>query len=110
VICEAGGGFVLGRNGGDADLVCASCDIPHSFNKPYACLFLVPFRVFQKESVRSYYGCRWSLDIPARNVPKNNDWCKGCVHWFPWPPDFPVPNLFKYSRKALELFFKNSQK
>lgn len=111
VVCEAGGGIILGRsNTGGADAICGSCDIPRSLNKRYACLFLAPFRVFQRESVRSYYSCRWSLDIPARNVPKNNDWCKGCVHWFPWPPDFLIPNLLAYSHKALELFLKDIRK
>jgi len=109
-ICKAGGDFVLGRHDGGADTICSACDIPRSLNKQYACLFLVPFRVFQNEHVKSYYSCRWSLDIHARNVPKNNDWCKGCVHWFPWPPDFEIPNLFSYCQKALELFLKDMQR
>jgi hypothetical protein len=105
VICEAGGGVILGTSSDEKTYsVCLACDIPRSLNKKHTCLFLVPFRVFTEKSIQSYYGCRWSMDIPPRNVPRNNDWCQKCLHWFPWSPDSPLPNIFSYSRKALKRF------
>jgi len=105
VVCEAGGGIVLGESDADStDAVCRSCDIPPSLKKRQSCLFVVPFRVFRQNGIQSYYSCRWHLNIPSRNVPKNNDWCRGCLHWFPRPDEALVPNTFDFSRRALELF------
>lgn len=104
LICGTGGVNLTAAHGSNADAVCKSCDIPSSLLKKQACLYLVPFRIFGSDNVQSYYGCRWFLDIPPRNVPRNNDWCRACTYWFPRPPEHMIPNAFEYSRKARALF------
>jgi hypothetical protein len=111
IICEAGGGYVLGTTESiaSAQKVCLSCDIPMSLNLDYSCLFLVPFRVFHENYVQSYYGCRWYFSLNPRKTPKNTDWCMGCNAWFPRPRKTLVPGLIRVSHKFYRLFLNPSE-
>ena len=107
IICEAGNGIVLANDvsvANEADIFCQSCDIPRSLKYKHACLYLVPFRVFQDHDVQSYYACRWYLNMAPRNVPKDNDWCRACHNWFPRPAESMISEQIEYSHKALALF------
>ena len=109
VSCEAGGGITLTEvDEKGVGPVCRSCDIPPSLVKKHACLYLVPFRVFREHDAQSYYACRWFLNIPPSNVPRNNDWCRGCSYWFPRPPENLIPDPLTFSRKALALFLSRT--
>lgn len=111
IVCEAGGGFVLGTEESitAVQTICFSCDIPKSLNFKYACLYLVPFRVFQDNHVQSYYGCRWYFRINPRKTPKNMDWCIGCRDWFPRPQRIQVPGLIRVSHKFHRIFLNPSE-
>lgn len=110
IICEAGGGFVLGTTEtAAAQKLCRSCDIPTSLNLKYACLYVVPFRVFQDNHVQSYYGCRWYFRLNPQKVPKSIDWCMGCRDWFPRPQKFLVPGQIRISRKFRHIFLNPSE-
>ena len=106
VLCEAGGGVILCEDGKgqEADRICRTCDIPLSVTHRHACLYLAPFRVFQGNQAKSYYGCRWRLDFKPMFFPENIDWCRACRHWFPRPPEHLVFHQIEFSHRALELF------
>jgi hypothetical protein len=111
IICEAGGGYVLGTTESitSAQKVCLSCDIPMSLNLEYSCLFLVPFRVFHENYVQSYYGCRWYFSLKPQKVPTNMDWCMGCRDCFPRPRKTLVPGLIRVSHKFYRIFLNPSE-
>ena len=111
IICEAGGGVVLGTMESitAAQKICLSCDIPKSLNCRYACLYVVPFRVFQDGHVQSYYGCRWYFRLNPQKVPKNMDWCIGCRDWFPRPQRIQVPGQIRISHKVLRIFLNPAE-
>jgi len=111
IICEAGGGFVLGTTKSirAAQKVCLSCDIPQSLKRESACLHLVPFRVFQENHVQSYYGCRWYFSLNPQKAPKNTDWCRGCSAWFPRPVEALITDQTMMSRKLLQIFLNPSE-
>ena len=106
LVCNAAGGYVLGtgQQTDQIQSVCSICDIPDSIKFPYACLFLIPFRIFDEDGVRSYYGCRWYMSINPRNVPKDNIWCRGCQDWFPRPPEHMIPRRIEKTYEAIDLF------
>ncbi len=106
IICEAGGGAAIDDTGNlpETNPVCTVCDIPNALAHPKACLYLVPFRVFQGSGSRSFYSCRWRLDFKPLFFPENIDWCRACRHWFPRPPENLVANQADFSRRALELY------
>jgi len=106
IVCEAAGGHILGSEdqAGQIEPVCNHCDIPDAIAYPHACLYLIPFRIFEKDGVQSYYGCRWYMCINPRNVPKDNIWCRGCRDWFPRPPEYMVPRRILKTYEAIELF------
>lgn len=112
ITCEAGGGFELGTADclDAVNSICAFCDIPPSLNLPHACLFLVPFRVFQHDQLQSYFGCRWYFSINPGNAPKNIDWCRGCRDWFPRPPEYLIPGQISISRKFHQIFLNPSER
>jgi len=111
IICGAGGGFVLGTTASiaDAQRICLSCDIPQSLTFKYACLYVVPFRIFQDDHVQSYYGCRWYFRLKPQNTPKNMDWCIGCRDWFPRPQRIQVPGQIRISHKFLRIFLNPAE-
>ncbi len=111
IICEAGGGFVLGTMSSinEAQKICHSCDIPISLKFKYACLYLVPFRVFLENHVQSYYGCRWYFSLNPQKAPKNMDWCSGCRFWFPRPGESQIPDQARISQKFLRIFLNPSE-
>jgi len=111
IICEAGGGFVLGTTESiaAAQKICLSCDIPQSLNFRYACLYVVPFRVFQENNIQSYYGCRWYFRLNPQKAPKNMDWCIGCRDWFPRPQRIQVPGQIRMSHKFLRIFLNPAE-
>ncbi len=106
IICQAGGDEVLGflRKREQADSVCEACDIPKTLTLGYACLYLLPFRVFREKEVRSYFACRWFINIPPENLHRDIVWCRACRDWFPRPPESLIPGQIAWSRKARELF------
>ena len=105
IICEAGGGFVLGSaESVNATEICQACDIPISLNLRYACLYVVPFRIFEDDHVQSYYGCRWYFGLNSQKAPKNMEWCIGCRDWFPRPQKFLVPGQIRASHKFRQIF------
>jgi hypothetical protein len=106
IICEAGGGYVLGTTDSvnAAQEICQLCDIPTSLNFYHACLNLVPFRVFQDNHVQSYYGCRWRFSRHPQKVPKNMDWCIICGDWFPRPPESLITGLIRLSHEFHHIF------
>lgn len=111
IICEAGGGFVLGTTESInvAQKICISCDIRQSLTFRYACLYVVPFRVFQDSQVQTYYGCRWYFRLNPRNTPKNMDWCMGCRDWFPRPHESLILDRITMSHKFLKIFLNPSE-
>ena len=111
IICEAGGGHVVGTTDSIAvaQKICHTCDIPTSLSLKYACLYLVPFRVFQGDHVQSYYGCRWYFRLNPRKVPTNMEWCIGCRDWFPRPRKFQVPGQIRISHKFRRIYLNPSE-
>lgn len=107
IICEAGGGKILktqGEHDGKVPMVCLSCDIPAALSDKYACMYLIPFRIFGKDKVQSYYACSWFLTLNPQKVPKDTVWCRGCPYWFPRPDESQLRNRIKLSHKARQLF------
>lgn len=106
VVCQAAGGHVLGSEdqAGQIASVCNRCDIPDAITAPHACLYLIPFRIFDEGGVQTYYGCRWYMCINPRNVPKDNIWCRGCRDWFPRPPEGLIPRRIEKTLEAIDLF------
>lgn len=106
VVCEAAGDAILGDAGKglNTNPFCPVCDIPRLLAHPRACLYLVPFRVFQDGRAKSYYACRWRLDFKPFFFPENIDWCRACRHWFPRPPEHLVFHQLEFTRRALELY------
>jgi len=109
IICEAGGGFILGTTDSvnAAQETCQLCDIPTSLKVYHACLNLVPFRVFEDNHVQSYYGCRWHLSRNPRKIPKNMNWCKICGDWFPRPQESLIPDLIRVSHLFYHIFLNH---
>jgi hypothetical protein len=107
MICEAGGGTLLlppGKAGETVPLVCLTCDIPEAITEDYACLYLIPFRIFEGDEAQSYYACQWFLTLNPQKVPKDTVWCRGCPYWFPRPDEFLITNRIRLSHKALQFF------
>jgi len=103
MICEASGGEILEALE-KIPIACLSCDIPAALTEKYACLYLIPFRVFENDGVQSFYACRWFLTLNPQRIPKNTIWCRGCRYWFPRPDESLIPNKARLSHKALQLF------
>ena len=108
IICEAGGGTMLlppKKAGETIPLVCLTCDVPEAIMEDYACMYLIPFRVFEGDEAQSYYACRWFLTLNPKKVPKDTIWCRECPYWFPRPDESLITKRIRLGHTARQLFY-----
>ena len=110
VLCQAGGNFSLGTVGEDTEKIveiCQFCDIPVSMSKGTTpCLHLIPFRVFNKDEVQTFYACQWFFSFDPKGAHKQREsQCEGnCLFWFQRPKNKPRlfdPKCDKYLKMFL---------
>jgi len=114
VVCVCSGGLPIGavkRGRGDAAGACGRCSIPAELDPARRpCLYLVPVRIWEDDSLRTGFSCRWFASLNPRYLPAEV-WrcCSGCPHWFPRPPkEESVPGIDRWIRKVIRMYWERS--
>ena len=110
-VCGCSGGLPIGTVGeealGLAD-TCGPCNIPPELSPTRRpCLFLVPVRLWEGDTLRTGFSCRWFCSLKPHSLPMEA-WqvCLGCPHWFPRPEDETgVPGMDAWIRRVLRMYW-----
>ncbi|HAM32051.1 MAG: hypothetical protein A2X91_06505 [Deltaproteobacteria bacterium GWB2_65_81] len=111
-VCGCSGGIPIGTMGeealGLAD-TCGPCNIPVELSPTRRpCLFLVPARLWEGDTLRTGFSCRWFCALKPKSLPRDA-WqvCLGCPHWFPRPEEeTDVPRMDGWIRKILRMYWE----
>ena len=111
-VCGCSGGIPIGTVGeealGLAD-ICGPCNIPVELSPTRRpCLFLVPVRLWEGDTLRTGFSCRWFCSLKPKSLP-GEAWqvCLGCPHWFPRPEEeADVPRMDGWIRKILRMYWE----
>lgn len=111
VVCVCSGelplGMVSGPRGDFAE-ICGSCTIPEELapsRRP--CIYLVPVRIWEGDTLRTGFSCRWFASLKPKYLPPEV-WkcCFGCPHWFPRPrQEEIVPGMDRWFRKVIRMYW-----
>lgn len=109
-VCDCAGGIPIGLDDQDPRLaeICESCNIPAGIDpNRRSCLFLIPVRIWENDSLRSGFSCRWFHNLNPKKLPREA-WlcCLGCPHWFPRPPgEGSIPRMTDWIHKVIRLYW-----
>ena len=111
-VCVCSGGLPIGTVGEEAlDLAdtCGPCNIPPELSPTHRpCLFLVPVRLWEGDTLRTGFSCRWFCSLKPKSLP-GEAWqvCLGCPHWFPRPvEETDVPRMDRWIRTILRMYWE----
>jgi hypothetical protein len=111
-ICGCSGGLPIGTVGEEAlDLAdtCGPCNIPVELSPTRRpCLFLVPVRLWEGDTLRTGFSCRWFCSLKPKLLP-GEAWqvCLGCPHWFPRPEEeTDVPRMDRWIRMIVRMYWE----
>jgi len=111
-VCACSGGLPIGTVGEEAlDLAdtCGPCNIPPELSPTRRpCLFLVPVRLWEGDTLRTGFSCRWFCSLKPKSLPREA-WqvCLGCPHWFPRPEEeTDVPRMDRWIRMILRMYWE----
>lgn len=111
-VCGCSGGLPIGTVGEEAHFLadtCGPCNIPVELSPTRRpCLFLVPVRLWEGDSLRTGFSCRWFCSLKPKSLP-GEAWqvCLGCPHWFPRPEEeTDVPRMDGWIRKILRMYWE----
>jgi hypothetical protein len=83
--------------------VCARCTVPEKLaHRP--CLFMVPVRVREGETVHDFFGCHWYHSVSRLEFQRDTGLCAGCRDWFPRPPIELQPRYAERTRRMIRFF------
>ena len=111
-VCGCSGGLPIGKVGEETLLLadtCGPCSVPVEISpirRP--CLFLVPVRMWEGDTLRTGFSCRWFCSLKPNSLP-GEAWqvCLGCPHWFPRPEEeTDVPRMDRWIRTILRMYWE----
>jgi len=112
VVCGCSGELPIDMVNGDRwnlAVICGSCNIPAVLDPSLRpCLFLVPVRIWEGNTLRTGFSCRWFASLKPKFLP-SEVWiaCFGCPHWFPRPPEEEsVPGIDRWIRKVIRMYWE----
>jgi hypothetical protein len=111
-VCGCSGGIPIGTMGEEAlglATTCGPCNIPPELSPTRRpCLFLVPVRLWEGDTLRTGFSCRWFCSLKPKSLP-GEAWqvCLGCPHWFPRPEEeTDVPSMDRWIRTILRMYWE----
>jgi hypothetical protein len=111
-VCGCSGGIPIGTVGEEAlglANACGPCNIPVELSPTRRpCLFLIPVRLWEGDTLRTGFSCRWFCSLKPKSLP-GEAWqvCLGCPHWFPRPEEeSDVPGMDRWIRTILRMYWE----